>query len=491
MRRPGSQFVEVVLLVALTSPACPLAGQPSPLRDIEPVAAVTADLEAYIPERMREADVPGLAIALIHGGEVVWEAGFGVTNTLTGEPVAPETLFEVASNSKVVTALVALRLVDAGRLSLDAPAGSYLPEPWLPPSEHRDKIIVRHLVSHSSGLPHAPFAKAIRFEPGTAYSYSAMGFEYLQEIIEQVTGQPLEQVAREMVFEPLHMSSSSFVATPELRSRTAHGHTSFLVPWLVFTIPYALALVVILLIGMVISRIARGRWRLTGKMLWACLVTALVLVLGGWYYLQRSFFPEFWWLMVECVAIFFGAWALLLFGGRRTIARLSGIGQRHGLRRGLHAAWAVGSLVALVFFATSRTNVPVPRWPFTEVSSAGTVRTTAGDLAAFLIELAAPRHLSEALAVELRTPQISPSEEISWGLGPGIQHSPQGDALWQWGQTLDFQSVMVIYPDQGFGVVVFTNSDVFRPLIVFDVAHRALGGEFEGIRRAARLELNR
>lgn len=111
---------------------------------------------------MREKDIPGVTIALIRDGKVVWIGGFGVVNTITAKPVTSETLFEVASNSKVVTAYIALQLVDQGRLSLDESLNAYLPKPWLPPSEYRNAVTLPArcfltprdlaLVSHSTGI---------------------------------------------------------------------------------------------------------------------------------------------------------------------------------------------------------------------------------------------------------------------------------------------------------------------------------------------------
>ena len=147
--------------------------------------------------------------------------------------------------------------------------------------------------------------------------------------------------------------------------------------------------------------------------------------------------------------------------------------------------------MAAVFLLSSRiTNLPLPKWPAVPAQAAGSMRATAGDLATLLVELAAPRQLSPGLASELRTGQISLSPDLSWGLGPGIMHSPHGDALWQWGQHLDFQSVMIIYPDHGLGVVVLTNSDLFNPDVAIDIAHRALGGQIEPVRQASHLAFN-
>jgi len=74
----------------------------------EPLEEVVADLETFIPAYMDQEDIPGVSVALIRNGEVVWTEGFGVANALIKKPVTQETLFEVASNSKVVTAYIAL-----------------------------------------------------------------------------------------------------------------------------------------------------------------------------------------------------------------------------------------------------------------------------------------------------------------------------------------------------------------------------------------------
>jgi CubicO group peptidase (beta-lactamase class C family) len=187
--RVSSWFVVLALLIgiAANNHTIVLAARSSqaepPLRLSEPLEVIVADLESYIPEYMREWNIPGVGIALIRDGKVVWTEGFGVANTLTRQPVTPETLFEVASNSKVVTAYIALRLVDQGVLSLDEPLNSYLPEPWLPPSEYRDAITLRHVLSHSSGLGHGTLSRESLFAPGRGYSYSAVGFQYLQAVI--------------------------------------------------------------------------------------------------------------------------------------------------------------------------------------------------------------------------------------------------------------------------------------------------------------------
>jgi CubicO group peptidase (beta-lactamase class C family) len=473
-------YGQAAALAAITS------GQEPPLRLSEPTDVIIADLESYIPDYMQEKNIPGVAIALIRDDKIVWTEGFGVANAITRKPVTPETPFEVASNSKVVTAYIALRLVDQGKLSLDEPLNAYLPEPWLPPSEYRDTITLRHVLSHSSGL--GQIGRESLFAPGRGYYYSASGLHYLQAVIEQVTGQSLEDIAQEMVFVPLGMSSSRFVNPTEITPRTANGHVRTFAPALLFTVPFVASLVIVGLLGLLILRIRTGQWRPTRWMvIGACAVAFVLSLLPAFVLLGDIGWLEFAWLIALCGLILAIAFALAFFAGRVVILQLSP--ERPGK---LIALAIVLSVLIVVVLACSqaKSNLPVPKWPATHADAAGSVRATVGDVAAFLIELSNPQYLSAEMATQLQTSQVRLSSDLSWGLGPGVQHSQQGDALWQWGQHIDFQSVMIIYPKHSFGVVVCTNNDLLNPDVAIEIAHRALGGKIEPIRRAIRLEFN-
>ena len=483
-------LIAVVLGTVAFGQATTLAATPSkqeqPLRLSEPTDVIIADLESYIPDYMQDKNIPGVAIVLIRDGTIVWTEGFGVANAITRKPVTPETPFEVASNSKVVTAYIALRLVDQGVLSLDEPLNAYLPEPWLSPSEYRDTITLRHVLSHSSGLDKV--GRESLFAPGRGYYYSAGGLHYLQAVIEQVTGQTLEDIAQEMVFLPLGMSSSSYVNPTEITPRTANGHVRAFVPALLFTVLFVASLVIVGLLGLLILRIRMGKWRPTRWMvIGACTVAFVLSLLPAFVLLKDMGWLEFAWLIALCGFILAIAFALAFFSVRVIILRLSP--ERPGK---LTALTIVLSALIVVVIACSltKTNLPVPKWPATHASAAGSVRATVGDMAAFLIELSNPRYLSSGMATQLQTSQVKLSSDLSWGLGPGIQHSQQGDALWQWGQHIDFQSVMIIYPEHGFGVVVCTNNDLLSPDVAIEIAHRALGGAIEPVSRAIHLEYN-
>jgi CubicO group peptidase (beta-lactamase class C family) len=403
-------------------PAAAPAEQEPALRLSEPVEAIIADLRSYIPEYMRQEDIPGVAIALIHNGEIVWTEGFGVKNRITAEPVTQETIFEVASNSKVVTAHVALRLVDQGKLSLDEPLNAYLPEPWLPPSGYRDTIRLRHVLSHSSGLGHSPTSRDNLFAPGRGYSYSAVGFQYLQAVIEQVTGHSLEAVAQEMVFAPLKMSSSSFVNPAELTSRTANGHLRATVPALIWAVLYLISLLLVGFLGLLTLRIRTGRWRPKRRMVIGTLAVAVGLsLLPAFILIGQSGAPlEFAWLIALFGLILVVTFALASFAGRIIILRLSP--ERSRIRVALAVIWGVLIVIGLSLLTGRITNLPVPKWPAVQASAAGSMRATAGDMASFLIELSKPQYLGAEMATQLQTPQVRLSSDLSWGLGPGIQH---------------------------------------------------------------------
>ncbi len=92
---------------------------------------VISRLKSEVPDLMQRGGVPGMSIALIRGGKTIWLHGFGVKDKKTGEPVRADTVFEAASLSKPVFAYGVLKLVDQGKLKLDAPFSSYLAKPYV------------------------------------------------------------------------------------------------------------------------------------------------------------------------------------------------------------------------------------------------------------------------------------------------------------------------------------------------------------------------
>ena len=194
---------------------------------------VTARLEEEIPRLMNVADVPGLSAALIRDGKVAWLRGFGVMNAATRAPVRSDTVFEAASLSKPVVAYAVLKLVDAGKLSLDVPLVKYLPGAYVENDERLSLITARRVLSHTAGLPNwRPQGQPLKIylTPGERFSYSGEGFVYLQKVVEHLTGETLDELVRKNVFEPLGMKSSSFVWQGRYETLKAAGHNAAGVP---------------------------------------------------------------------------------------------------------------------------------------------------------------------------------------------------------------------------------------------------------------------
>ena len=183
-------------------------------------------LDATVARVMKEGYVPGLSVALIKDGQLVWQHGYGVINADTRQPVTDATVFEAASLSKPAFAYAVMKLVESGKIDLDQPLARYLPEPYIPNDGRLDQITARRVLSHTSGLPNWRTAQSLQiyFTPGERFSYSGEGYVYLQKVVERVTGKPLEEFMRETVFAPLGMTSSSYVWQSKYERLKAFSH---------------------------------------------------------------------------------------------------------------------------------------------------------------------------------------------------------------------------------------------------------------------------
>lgn len=176
---------------------------------------------------MEVARVPGVAIAVVGHGRLIWQHHAGVMDPKTGNAVSAETLWPAASLGKPVFALAALRLVDEGKLALDAPLKSYLPD-YAPADVRGDRITARHVLSHSSGLRNWRESEDDRlvpdFEPGSRFQYSGEAYYYLQRVVEHITGSPFEQFMEQSIFAPLGMESSTYSWRADTASRVVAGY---------------------------------------------------------------------------------------------------------------------------------------------------------------------------------------------------------------------------------------------------------------------------
>ncbi|MBM3860014.1 MAG: hypothetical protein FJ395_10230 [Verrucomicrobia bacterium] len=201
-----------------------LAYQPSPVK-----GAVPPSLDVLLPLLMSKHRVPGAAVVGIENRRIAYEKYLGIRQNGQSALVDGNTLFEAASMTKPLAAYAALKLVEQGRLDLDRPLVSYLPEPYLKDEPLHRKITARMALTHTSGFPNwRPKGKPLKVlhEPGTAYRYSGEGFQFLQRVMEQITGEDYEQMIQQMLLQPLGMNNSRHVWQKAFEDCAAGGHDS-------------------------------------------------------------------------------------------------------------------------------------------------------------------------------------------------------------------------------------------------------------------------
>jgi len=186
-------------------------------------------LKKDVPDLMQKGDIPGMSIALIRDGRLVWTGSFGVMNADTHVPVTDQTVFEAASLSKCVFTYGVLKLVDQGKLNLDTPLTKYLGNDYNVPDPRIRLITARHVLTHSSGFPNwREFDNSkilqIHFNPGEKWSYSGEGIVYLSKVIEKITGMSLEDFMQQTVLKPLGMNASSYTWLPKYVPIKAYRH---------------------------------------------------------------------------------------------------------------------------------------------------------------------------------------------------------------------------------------------------------------------------
>jgi CubicO group peptidase (beta-lactamase class C family) len=370
--RLGLSLARVLFVLLVTLAPCDLlADTPTTASGLrKPDQATIEAIQKKVPELLKVADVPGLSMALIRDGKTYWLHSFGLRDAKTGQPVVDQTIFEAASLSKPVLAYGVLKLVEAGKLDLDRPLSGYLPKPYIEGDSRLDKITARYVLSHRTGFPNwrDNNGLTIRFTPGERFSYSGEGFVYLQKVVEQITGKPLNEYMNEAVFVPLGMHGSSYVWRSDYDARTAMPHDG-----------------------------------------------------------------------------------------------------------------------AGVTEEKAKPN---------EANAASSLHTTASDYALFVEALLNGTGLKPATLREMEKPQVAVdpqctkctnqipkelSKSVFWGLGVGIQETPEGESLWHWGDNGSFKCYFVAYPKEKIGAVFFMNGQNGLS-IMSDLLQTSVGGEQPALR---------
>jgi serine-type D-Ala-D-Ala carboxypeptidase/endopeptidase len=212
-----------------------------------------AALDPMFEKFMAENHVPGLVFGVVADGKLAYVRAFGVQDTQSKAPVTADSVFRIASMSKQMVALAALKLRDAGKLELDAPAERYIPElaKLRYPTSDSPKIRVRDLMSHAAGfvtddpwgdrqldMSEADFSRFVAAgvpfsrAPGMAYEYSNFGYALVGRLVTNTSRlNYADYVARE-ILKPLGMAATTYDITKIPRARRAVGYRWENAAWL-------------------------------------------------------------------------------------------------------------------------------------------------------------------------------------------------------------------------------------------------------------------
>jgi CubicO group peptidase (beta-lactamase class C family) len=266
-----SPWSAVLSAVAVT--ACAPADQKPAAPIIDHIGRVTSGLvpgvqvkgapveHHQIVERMNHYHTPGVSVAVVDSGRIVWARGFGVKEAGGSDSITPTTVFEAGSISKPVAATATLRLVEQGKLSLDEPVNTYLKSWKLPDNKFtaKEKVTLRRIMSHSAGLTVHGFpgyattdsiptlpqvldgkkpanTAPVRVDtfPGAIWRYSGGGTTIQQLIDVDQTGKSFPALVKELVLDPIGMTNSTYEqplpASMASQASAAHHSDGTMVP---------------------------------------------------------------------------------------------------------------------------------------------------------------------------------------------------------------------------------------------------------------------
>ncbi len=203
------------------------------------VSACSGAVDAFVRAEMARQKVPGVAVAIVRGGEVVEARGYGLANVEHQVPVKPETIFQSGSVGKQFTAAAVMLLVEEGKLALSDPVTRFFPDApagWA-------GITVRHLLTHTSGIPDyttdtldyrrdytedelakLAYGLKLEFPPGARWNYSNTGYVLLGIVVGKVSGRFYGDLVAERVFRPLGMKTARVISEEDIVPNRAAGY---------------------------------------------------------------------------------------------------------------------------------------------------------------------------------------------------------------------------------------------------------------------------
>ena len=354
-----------------------------------------------------------------------------------GDGIDENSVFELASNGKVISAYIALKLVDEGKINLDDKIAPFLDSDLLTSDERLNDITLKQLLCHTAGFSPSyelGIDKKIYSDPGKEFCYSGVGYIYLQSVIENVSGMTMEQAAEYYVFEPLGMENSTFEHT---RTVTPYMNLSSVVIY-IFII-FIIVFTVLLLAVFVLRKITKKQFFSSKISLIVCFAIAVVVNIS------------FLLVLVSKVVITFGV-CVVFMGVSLLLAR------NH--TKIFYAVIPIEVMLMLVLGFAIPATVPVTNDIVAkEANCAYTLKSSNEDMAAFCSELTNEYYSGDGAVKEMFSAAVNIDDVNSWGLGIAIESESKGETYWHSGINPGFQSLIVLYPSQNKYVIILTNSD--------------------------------
>lgn len=246
IRKKGKSAISgKTILVLIFFTAFSVPGSAQEYQRLDGTTISKDSLSKKIEQLMADAGVTGMGFTLFNNDEIVFSQAFGWKKHQGAQPLSDSTNIYGASLSKAVFSVIVMKMVEEGTIDLDTPLESYLPKriwEYAPQTKWHDdysdlredslyhKISARMALAHTSGFPNWRFIEPdkklrVKLEPGSRYLYSGEGMVYLQVVLEKITGKSLEEMATEIIFDPLQMNNTSYTWQPEFEDDYANGHT--------------------------------------------------------------------------------------------------------------------------------------------------------------------------------------------------------------------------------------------------------------------------
>ena len=374
-------------------------------------------------------DINGYSVAYYENDRVVFQN--------YGDGIDENSVFELASNGKVISAYIALKLVDEGKINLDDKIAPFLDSDLLTNDERLNDITLKQLLCHTAGFSPSyelGIDKKIYSDPGEEFCYSGVGYIYLQSVIENVSGMTMEQAAEYYVFEPLGMENSTFEHT---RTVTPYMNLASVVIY-IFII-FIIVFTVLLLAVFVLRKITKKQLFSSKISPVVCLAIAVVVNIS------------FLLVLVSKVVITFGV-CVVFMGVSLVLTRNN--------TKIFYAVIPIEVILMLVLGFAIPATVPVTNDIVAkEANCAYTLKSSNEDMAAFCSELTNEYYSGDGAVKEMFSAAVNIDDVNSWGLGIAIESESKGETYWHSGINPGFQSLIVLYPSQNKYVIILTNSD--------------------------------